>query len=134
LAIAQQAEAAGIVVGPLCLDGVKETRHPDQQTTTDTGVWTPADYQLSGPQLQSHIVVFDAPIRESETLETCTQIIARMATGGSRPIVSGVLKQFELRAMIFSGGGQHRIQIDPNALKANLGHVDSGARPVAGGH
>lgn len=128
---ASHASAAGIIVGPLCLDGVNVTSHPNKRTVTATGYWTPTDYKLSGAT--GHLIVFNKPIGESEKLETCEEILERMRSAGSHAVVAGQISSLKLLVSVFTGNAGNRVQIDNEAFSATLVKVDHGEHPMAGG-
>ncbi len=133
LMLTPAASAAGLIVGPLCLDGVYGTPRPSESTDTPSGRWTPTDYAIQSRARAPRIAIFTKPIPESPILETCLQIEARMLSAGVRPLLAGRMTALELRANIFNGPGGNRVQINPKALKATLVSVDSGELTVAGG-
>ena len=122
--------AAGVIIGPLCLDGVVSTAHPERATPTATGRWVPHEYRLSGA---GRLVVFDKPIPESDALETCAETEARVAALGLKATLAGRLSALKLSASLFTGTPSNRVQIDRDAFSATLVAVEKGAHPLLGG-
>ncbi len=134
LALASPAMAAGPAIGPLCIDGVTATLHPERSTTQDNGTWTPVDYAFDTAQAgRALVVVFDRSITPTDELETCAATERRMLAAGAHTVLSGRVRSLKLSGQIFNGPGGNRFQIDPGTMELVLGRVDSGARPVIGG-
>lgn len=137
------ADAAGPIIGPLCIEGVKATPHHDLDSPSDDGVWTPTDYKLDPAQARNaRLTVFNKAIPPSDKFESCRDVTKRMVADGSQPIVSGKLRALTLHALVFIGPSGNRIQINRDttvngktvqSFSATLSTVDSGAIPVAGG-
>lgn len=125
--------AGGIIVGPLCLDGVKVQAVPAEATAVADGNWIPNIISIDPGAAQSRIVVFAKPIPASPTLETCSQVTARMKATGIDPIVSGRIEQLKLRALVINAPTGTRVQINQGAMEVTLSKVETGQRPVAGG-
>src|ERR1035437_10729557 len=78
------ARAAGPIIGPLCIEGVKATPHTSQETRTNEGVWTPTDYKLDPAQQKiARLTVFDRAIPPLEKFETCRDVMKRMIAARS---------------------------------------------------
>lgn len=133
LLAAQQALGAGVVIGPMCLDGAKGTSRPKEVTVVPSGTWTPRDFTILDGHPSPRIAIFAKAIPESDILETCEQTQARMAAAGVRTLLSGRMTALKLRALIFDGPSGNRVQINPGALKVTLSSVDAGEHRVAGG-
>ena len=131
---AADALASGPTIGPLCIDGVTATPHPELASPREGGVWTPTDYSLDPAQARTaKLTVFDKAIPPSNRFETCRDVLTRMANTGSRPVLSGTLRALTLRALVFEGPAGNRIQVNRGSFTATLGRVESGSRPVIGG-
>ncbi|WP_158014542.1 hypothetical protein [Ralstonia solanacearum] len=130
-AIATSCQAAGVIIGPLCLDGVASTSHPELATDTATGRWTPHEYRLTGAN--GRLLVFGKPIPEAVALETCADTEKRVALLGLKPILAGRLSALKLTAAIFAGAPKNRVQIDKDAFSATLVSVERGTHPLLGG-
>lgn len=134
LGLCTPAMAAGPAIGPLCIDGVTATLHPERSTPQDNGTWTPVDYAFDTAQAgRALVVVLDRSITPTDQLETCAATEKRMLANGAHTVLSGRVKSLKLSGQIFNGPGGNRFQIDPGAMELVLGRVDSGARPVIGG-
>ena len=126
--------AAGPAIGPLCIDGVTATLHPERSTFQDNGTWIPVDYVFDTAQAgRALVVVLDRSITSTDQLETCAATERRMLATGAHTVLSGRVRSLRLSGQIFNGPGGNRFQIDPGAMDLVLGRVDSGARPVIGG-
>ncbi len=128
------AQAEGAIIGPLCIDGVTSTQHPNRATIQGDGVWTPTDFKIDSMLASSaKLTVFDRTIPPSNKLESCNDILKRMNAIGALPIVSGRLRTLDMEAQIFTSSAGNRVQINSGNFAATLAEVDSGVRPVAGG-
>jgi hypothetical protein len=128
------AHASGPIIGPLCIDGVKATPHPELTSPRDDGSWSPTDYEIDSAQARNaRLTVFDRAITPSEKLESCRDVTKRMTDAGAQLIVSGKLRALTLRAWLFTAPSGNRIELKHGEFTATLSAVDSGARPVAGG-
>lgn len=131
--LAEHAQAAGVIIGCFCVDGVRVTADGDP-TVVQGGVWTPRKYAKIAGQ-RSRLFVFDRPVAPTERLETCDQVSTRAIADGAQLRLAGVLNWLTMRGSTFvpTGGGSTRFQIDENGLDAELGHVTSGAHQIGGG-
>jgi hypothetical protein len=128
------AHAAGPIIGPLCIDGVRATSHPDLAITRTDGVGIPTDYELDPAQARNaRVMFFGRPITNSKKIESCLEISKRMIDAGAQLIVSGKLRALTLHAVNFSGPSGNWIEFTHDNFTATVWPVDSGARPVAGG-
>lgn len=126
------AQASGLIIGPLCLDGVKAISHPENSTRTATGVWTPNEYRLND-ETNPRIVVFSAPVAEVEQLESCAQTQTRLEALGVKPILAGRIKALKLKTSLFTGNQGNRVQVNDGDFSATLSAVDNGEHSIAGG-
>lgn len=123
--------AAGLIIGPLCLDGVQGLKKDAESTIGDGGTWTPIDYHIVSES--ARIAIFPQDISETETLETCAQTEARMVAAGIQPIFSGRQTALQLRAFVYEGTQNNRVQINKEDFSATVVFADAGEHPVAGG-
>src|SRR6202158_340690 len=133
------AQASGPKIGPLCIDGVRATPHPELNSPEVDGTWSVTDYAVDPAQKSNaRLTVFDRPITPSGkgNFESCQEVTKRMIDAGAQLIVSGRLLAFNhpLRTWLFTTPSGNRIELrSRDGCRATLSTVDSGARPVAGG-
>src|SRR5206468_11672054 len=116
--------AAAIIIGPFCMDGIKDTPRPDEQTTTADGTWTPHqyDFKRSSSKTEARLLIFDKVIPKAVVLETCSDVVKRMKAAGSETILSGSLNFVDVRGNIFVANvGENRFQIHPGKLDIEFG-------------
>ncbi|CAN5380909.1 hypothetical protein BH10PSE7_BH10PSE7_22970 [soil metagenome] len=136
IVISCEAMAAGVIVGPLCIDGAKGVRFENGKTITLEGSWTPVSfsYQRKPGAGIARVIIFDKPIPPSDALLSCTEIAVGHVQNGARLLLSGRANRLFLDGSVFeSNAGQNAFQINPGKLDVELGLIDSGALTVMGG-
>lgn len=123
---ASASSAAGLLIGPFCIDGTSTRLDTTEITYTAEGKWTRAVLKRAprnGPQ-KPMLVVFKGLPTPAPFLESCQQIVEREAAVGNRPLLAGQIEQIEIDGNAFeSKAGTNRFQVEPGRFSAKLGHV-----------
>jgi hypothetical protein len=133
------ANAAGVVIGPFCIEGVELTRNEDQRTYESNGYWTPIELQYSAPggnTAPAQIAVFDAPLPKTLGLYSCTELKRIFAQRNINVVLMGSVSSLSIIANLFTATGQgsdNAVQIEPSKLSVEVGKVTSGQLTLAGG-
>ncbi len=126
--------AAGLQIGPICLDNVKIQNQPNDTTFTNDGRWDGVIFKSSIGSSKSKLVVLDQPIDPSIGSRTCDEVRKLAESSGRKVLLSGTPLAVNIRGFVFtSNSGSNRIRIDPGSMFITIGHVDSGDLPLAGG-
>src|SRR5262245_37129330 len=70
------ARAAGLLLGPFCIEGAALKQLPDQRTFTAGGYWEPIELTYKKPSdapSKARIDIFDRPIPKMAGLPTCKE-------------------------------------------------------------
>jgi hypothetical protein len=138
-ALPATAQAAGVVIGPFCIEGVELTRNEDQRTVEVNGYWTPAklQYPASGSRTGSaQIAIFDAVLPKTQGLYSCSELTRMFASRNINVVLTGSISKLSLAANLFTATGQgaeNAVQIDTSKLRLEVDKVTSGQLKLAGG-
>ncbi|TWI41078.1 translocation/assembly module TamB domain-containing protein [Mesorhizobium tianshanense] len=134
--VASASSAAGLLIGPFCIDGTSTRLDTTETTFTVDGKWTRAVLKRApkkGTQ-KPMLVVFKGVPTPAPFLESCQQIVERETAVGNSPLLAGRIEQIEIDGHAFeSNAGTSRFQVEPGRFSAKLGHVLQYDLPVLGG-
>jgi hypothetical protein len=133
LCLFSAASVAGISIGPVCMDGVKSLPDEDHATVEDQGRWVPTSYVINDPKARLVIFPTGIPPANPPKFETCAQTEARLAQLSIKPILSGMLAQLQLNALLYFGPDGSRLQINKGNFQAAITRVERGSHSVDGG-
>lgn len=129
--------AAGVQLGPLCVEGVSLVEKEADKTLEGDGYWYPIslNYKKSGGAKPATLVLFDRPLPPTPGLSSCAELANRAKAQGVGLILSGTLKSIQLAGDFFRAASpnDNRLQIKPGKFLAEVETVSAGSANLAGG-
>lgn len=131
------AQAAGIIVGQFCVEGVARKEAPSAEIDVGNGVWTTLTYSYGvsrGSSSAATLVVFSKAIAPNDAVSpTCSNAKVAAAAQGASVILEGRLRNFSMRLDRLTTRGVNSFVIAPHSFVATIGSVTSGFSKVGGG-
>jgi hypothetical protein len=131
--------AAGVQLGPLCIEGARLVENEAEKTFESDGYWSPINltYRKTGKGVAkaARIDLFDKPLPKFARLLSCKEVISEAKRRGVNLLFSGRLDKLDLTADLFSATAHNdnRLQIRPNNFNAHIGSTTDGTLAVNGG-
>lgn len=132
----QPSSAAGLFIGPFCVDGGIEHVSTRDLTFVNEGKWTGIHFKKGSGEggEPPMLVVFKTVPTPSTNNEACKDVIEREAQAGHHPLLAGHIERLDINGHAFEAiAGTNRFQIGAKGFRAKLGHVLQGSLSVAGG-
>lgn len=132
------AQAAGVQLGPLCVEGAVLLENETDKTIQGDGYWYPITLSYGKPGTTSkpaRIDLFDRPLPKTAGLLSCNEMISLAKAQGVNLIFSGRLDKLDLAGEFFkaTAPNDNRLQIKPGKFSADITSVTTGTIAINGG-